>query len=241
MLTWERTELLPVFALTVFTVGYLAYHFITHSTSIKEAFEKRLGIQRTAICWILVQKLAGFFFMGVVPAVAMIFIPVTFKQVGVSLSNITSSLLWSAILGVVIVVINLFAARRPSNLSMYPQIRLREWTYGILVASSLGWILYLLGYEFLFRGVLLFLCVPVFGVWPSIVLNVSLYAIVHIPKGLRESLASIPMGLLLCILTWKTETIWVAFFAHVVLALSNEYLSIFFHPDMSLRSKPSRS
>jgi membrane protease YdiL (CAAX protease family) len=203
--------------------------------------ESYSGEERTKVFWILFQKLTGFIFLGVLPALALLFMPVTLEQVGVAFHNLTTSLLWIAGMGAVVVVINLIAARKPGNLAIYPQIRIARWTPGILAASSLGWALYLLGYEFIFRGVLLFLCVPVMGIWPSIVLNVSFYALVHLPKGMRETIASIPLGLILCVLTLKTGTIWIAYFAHVILALSNEYLSLYFHPEMTLQLKRKKS
>ena len=233
----DRIYLLPMFAITTFTLGYLLYYFLSGSSVIKGWLEWHFGKEKTKVYWILLQKITGFFFLGILPAIAMLFLPLTMEQVGVSLKNWTESLLWIAGLGMVIVFINLFAARKPGNLAMYPQIRITHWSPWILMASSLGWALYLLGYEFMFRGILLFSCVPVMGIWPSIALNVSVYALVHIPKGFRESIASIPMGLILCVLTLKTETIWIAYFTHVILALSNEYLSLYYHPDMALQQK----
>ncbi|MBK7407617.1 MAG: hypothetical protein IPJ40_05760 [Saprospirales bacterium] len=40
---------------------------------------------------------------------------------------------------------------------MYPQIRVAEWTFSLVLWSSLTWVLYLVGYETLFRGILFFL------------------------------------------------------------------------------------
>ncbi|MDD5508979.1 MAG: CPBP family intramembrane metalloprotease [Bacteroidales bacterium] len=237
----DNVHLLPAFAITAFTLCYVTYSIIAGSLSLRNRMESRYGEEKTKVRWILFQKLTGFVFLGLLPALAMLTLPVSLKQVGVSLHNLPESLLWIAGLGTVLVVVNLFAARKPDNLAMYPQIRIARWTPRILAASSLGWALYLLGYEFIFRGVLLFLCIPVMGIWPSIVLNVAFYALVHLPKGPRETIASIPMGLILCLLTLKTGTIWVAYFSHVILALSNEYLSIHFHPEMRLEVKSKGS
>jgi len=49
-----------------------------------------------------------------------------------------------------------FSARKPKNLVNYPQIRAKVWTSKMVYMNALGWFLYLFGYEFLFRGVLLF-------------------------------------------------------------------------------------
>ncbi|MCK5838327.1 MAG: CPBP family intramembrane metalloprotease, partial [Bacteroidales bacterium] len=95
------------------------------------------------------------------------------------------------------------------------------------------------GYEFLFRGILLFLSLPILGYWPAIFLNVSFYAFVHVPKGAKETIACIPLGFVLCVLTLETGTILIAFFTHLALALSNEYFSIYFNKKMYVKGLKS--
>ncbi|RMF23908.1 MAG: CPBP family intramembrane metalloprotease, partial [Bacteroidetes bacterium] len=135
-----------------------------------------------------------------------------------------------------VVVLNFFATRSPENLAMYPQLRLREWGWGHVVGSALSWAAYLLAYEFLFRGVLLFGSLPALGPVLAVALNVSLYALVHVPKGAREAFGALPLGLVLCLLTLQSETIWLAFFVHLALAWSNEWFSLWRHPEMRLKA-----
>jgi membrane protease YdiL (CAAX protease family) len=234
---WEHFHLLPLFGLVSVTAGYLGYHYISGSRRLIRFITGSRDTGSAEIYRVLFQKLTGFVFLGVLPAVAMLLVPITFEQIGVTVKNSSESLFWIAILGTLILIVNFFAARKEDNLRMYPQIRISEWTPRIVFLSSAGWVLYLMGYEFMFRGILLFTCIPVIGVWPSVALNVAIYAFVHMTKGMKETLASIPMGILLCILTLKTETIWVAFFVHVILALSNEYFSIYYHPDMHFQKR----
>jgi len=59
-----------------------------------------------------------------------------------------------------------------------------------------------------------------------------LYATTHIPKGLRETLGALPLGLVLCLLTLTSGTIWIAFFVHLAMALTNSFAALKFHPDM---------
>jgi membrane protease YdiL (CAAX protease family) len=115
---------------------------------------------------------------------------------------------------------------------MYPQIRKNEWNLKLILISAFSWILYLIAYEFLFRGYLLFVFLKYLNVWAAISLNVAIYALVHVPKGHKEAIGAIPLGLVLGIITLKTGSIWFAFGLHVVLALSNEWLSLRAHPDM---------
>jgi len=39
----------------------------------------------------------------------------------------------------------------------------------------------------------------------------------------------------LCILTLSSGTIWIAFFIHLTMALTNSFASLKFHPDMHYR------
>ena len=72
------------------------------------------------------------------------------------------------------------------------------------------------------------------GEWQAIALNCALYSFAHFYKGPGESFGSIPVGLILCYLTLLTGNIWMAVLIHCVMALSNEWFSLYFHPEMRL-------
>ncbi|MFT7582999.1 MAG: hypothetical protein ACI9MR_004685, partial [Myxococcota bacterium] len=50
----------------------------------------------------------------------------------------------------------LLGAKQPWFAKAYPEVRYANWTTRRLVANGLSWGVYLLGYEFFFRGFLLF-------------------------------------------------------------------------------------
>jgi membrane protease YdiL (CAAX protease family) len=80
---------------------------------------------------------------------------------------------------------------------------------------------------------LLFLLVDTLGVVAAIAINVMMYAISHVPKGLSETLGAIPLGLVLCILTLKSGTIWIAFFVHIALSFTNSLTALAHHPEIT--------
>jgi membrane protease YdiL (CAAX protease family) len=120
-------------------------------------------------------------------------------------------------------------------LSRYPQIRVKKWTLSLLILSGISWMVYLFAYEYLLRGVFLYSCAEELGIIAAIIINVSIYSLVHLPKGAKETIGAIPMGILLCILTLHFGTIWAAFWIHCSLALSNEWFSIRYHPEMKIQ------
>ena len=188
---------------------------------------------------IVFQRLTGIFFFGIVSLFIIAYILKSdFSAFGTSAPN-SQTLLWTLLLAAVIIPMNYFNSKNPENLAQYPQIRHKEWSVSLLILSAVSWIAYLLAYEFLFRGFLLFSSIPVLGILPAILLNTAVYSLVHIPKGSKETLGAIPFGILLSFLAIQTGSFWIAFFAHVVLALSNEWFSFAFHPDMKLKKSNS--
>jgi membrane protease YdiL (CAAX protease family) len=75
------------------------------------------------------------------------------------------------------------------------------------------------------------------GLWPAIAINVALYAATHIPKGIEETIGAVPLGIVLCILTLQTGTLWIAIFVHVALAWTNSLTALKFHPDIHYKSR----
>jgi membrane protease YdiL (CAAX protease family) len=69
------------------------------------------------------------------------------------------------------------------------------------------------------------------AIW-AIAINVALYALAHTPKGPRETLGSIPLGVVLCLATIDTGSIWAAFLIHVIMSQLNDYLAVRANPDM---------
>lgn len=219
---------LAIQSIIVLTAGYICYHFLIRSESLKSSFEKKWGVERTKIYWIYFWRYLGVFLYGVIPVMLIISQGLGFQRFGVSFKNAMPTIWWTAVLSLVVLVMNFFATRSADNLAQYPQIRVTNWSRSLIVGSALSWTAYLVAYEFLFRGFLLFSCVEEMGIWMAITVNTALYALVHVPKGIKEAIGAVPLGVLLCWLTLQTGTIWIALFVHVVMALSNEWFSIYY-------------
>jgi membrane protease YdiL (CAAX protease family) len=180
----------------------------------------------------LIRKILGFLLLGFIPGMIIFSLyPIPLNHYGLAIKP--DKFFWFlTLITVVIVFINRFLANRPTTFSRYPEMRFVEWTKDRLAISFIGWFIYLLGYEFLFRGLLLFSFCSAFG-WPiAIVLNVILYSAAHITKGREEILGSVPFGLLLCTLAFYTGSIFIPFLIHFSLAISTEYYSIYYNPNM---------
>lgn len=221
-----------ILSISVLTLSFLTYHFLTQSQSLKGVFISEWGDERTKIYWIYFQRLLGFGLYGLIPLVIVLVSKLEISSLGV-ISNLSKEVvIWSVGLSIVVILMNFFATKSRDNLAMYPQIRSKNWPNSLIVKSGLTWVAYLIAYEFLFRGYLLFSWEWEAGAALAIAVNIALYALVHVPKGIKEAFGAIPLGIVLCLLTLKTGSIWIAIIVHVAMALSNEWFSIYYQKRM---------
>ncbi|MBE0638469.1 MAG: CPBP family intramembrane metalloprotease [Bacteroidales bacterium] len=232
-----KDNLLFVFAITATIVGYYGYYYLSQSESIKDWFVGRFLGKKFWLRWILFQKICGFIFMGLIPGIIYIFIfNGRISDFGMNLNLLISNWYWLIGIPMLMVVINRFLAQGKSLQQQYPQMRLKRWSKEMFALSAFGWIIYLLAYEYLFRGLLLFLSYEAFGFWPAIAINVAIYSALHMTKGAGETLGAIPFGILTCIITLSTGTMLIPVFAHIGLAVSMDYFALKYNPEMELNS-----
>jgi membrane protease YdiL (CAAX protease family) len=222
-------------SIVVVAISYLTYYFICKNSFVFKALIKSFGEEKGQLRHVLFQRLTGVICFGLIPFATIIFTGnKSLNLYGLSVKNLPETLIWLLAVAPLIVFINFKAAQSTHNLAMYPQMRVKEWNLSLFAVSTLSWLVYLFAYEFMFRGFLFFSCLGGLSLIPVIAINTLLYALAHVTKGLKETAGAIPFGILLCIVTFRTETIWFAFGIHSFLALSNEWFSIRYHPEMKV-------
>jgi len=233
----EQREIEVILAIANVTLGFLAYYFVGHCKKIQSWIEAKYKIKQSGSI-VLFKRICGVLFLGMIPLLVTVAVSgKDLREYGFSPENLKESLLWTGLVSGIILIMNVINARKPVNLAMYPEIRVRNWSPRLLVQSSVAWIVYLLAYEILFRGLLLFTFDTWFGPVIATAINVSIYSLVHVHKGIKEALGAIPFGILICWITLYTGNIWPAVGIHIIMALSNEYLSLYFHPEISLKKR----
>jgi len=235
----DKVTLLSVAAIFWTTLAFIIYTLL--QTRIRKFFLKRWKnkpVHQDNNLSVLLQRITGIFLYGFVPVAIIIYV---FKNptssYGFEMKNSLITGITVLLLLFVVVPLSLFTSRSPGNLAFYPQIREKEWDLPLLIVSALSWIAYLLAYEFMYRGFLLFSCYHAFGTWPAIIINTSLYSLTHLVKNQREGVGAFFIGIILCCLVLYIGSLWVAFYVHVIMAISNEWFSIRAHPDMNFKFK----
>ncbi len=225
----KTAESLAVFAIAAAVVVSFIYFFILEK--IKKAGNSKSRSQ--LINTYLLRKISGFVLLGLIPAVvAGVFFKFTPAEAGLIFGESAGLWPWIAGASVFFVTLNVFNSKNAELRATYPELRLMEWNWSALMVAAGGWVLYLTAYEYLFRGLLLTSCLEAFGLWPAVTVNLALYAALHLPKGMKEAIAAIPFGALICYLTIESHSILPAIFIHALQAISAEFFCIYRNLDM---------
>jgi membrane protease YdiL (CAAX protease family) len=145
-----------------------------------------------------------------------------------------STIIWSAIFSVLVILINVWAAKELTNTKVNPQIRTARWTLSLFLMNCFSWIIYLISYEFLFRGYLFTSLLQHTTVENTFIVSITLYALAHLYKGEKEFLLSVPFGFILCYITLLTENVWASVIIHCALAISNDVFAFRANPFFSI-------
>ena len=199
--------------------GYLCYFYFLKNTRIKQLVVGKLPASKFSIYWILLSRVIAFVCMALFPLLYINIVDIQFWEIDFIWTRADTKL--TLILAALLIPMGAINAKGIEHLAMYPQVRMAKWNPIEYILNILSWGLYLLGYEFLFRGILFLALIPFVGLYPAVIINTILYALAHLYKGKKETLGSIPLGIVLCLITAHTETIWTAFAVHWIMASNN--------------------
>jgi membrane protease YdiL (CAAX protease family) len=237
-LHWNPEDSMLVAGLLSSVGGFGLYRIFSRYVQPFRRLSTRCPALEPKAFQVLLQRIWGILFLMILPLGFMtICLDRPPSGFGLGTGFLRPPPLWSFLIIPVIPAIVFLFSSSPANLAKYPQIRSATWTRGLLVLSAISWVVYLVAYEFLFRGLLLFSSTAVLNPWTAVILNVTLYAFAHIYKGLPELILSVPFGFILCYLTLVTGNIWCAVVLHSIVALSNEWLSLRAQPQMKMVKK----
>ena len=200
-------------------LGYLLYFSFLKSIFLKNKVSRLVLKSKASFFWIQLTRILAFFCMAILPIIFTEIYGIDFLEIYFTWTYTDSK--YTFLLAVLLIPMGAINAKGKAHLEMYPQVRMLKWNPFEYIVNIVSWGLYLLAYEFLFRGILFLGIIPFTGLYTAIALNTILYALSHLYKGKKETLGSIPLGIILCFITAETETIWTAFAVHWIMATNN--------------------
>ena len=214
-------------------VFFYFYYYFTISR-IPEKICKNINQQtKKKIVAFLVKKGSGFLILGFIPGlIYYFFLNRNFGSFDFSLGHFIRNLEIILLLMLMIAAL-LFVNQKVNRQNNSLQIELTDWNIQLFLINAFGWIIYLIGYEFLFRGILLFECYNSFGFWPAIAINIAIYSAIHMVNGKEQTIGALIFGVIVCYLTLTRGTILIPIIMHVSLSVYSDYFSIRYNNNLS--------
>jgi uncharacterized protein len=158
------------------------------------------------------------------------------RRYGLGLGDWRAGLIISALFLLVMLPATYIASRSPTFATHYPLAGQGAFTLRypgprevislrLFALYEAGYILYFVGWEFLFRGWLTNAVLPRFGRAGAVLIPTAPFAIMHLGKPELEALGSIAAGIALGILALRTRSIWYGVLVHAAVAVFMDLLA----------------
>jgi uncharacterized protein len=159
--------------------------------------------------------LASFILLAIIPALIWrLGFGHKFSEMGLSLGNFKYTLIFTLIGLAVMAILAFLSSSDPAFQAEYPLFRGLLTNPANLGSYILMYGLYYIGWEFFFRGFMLFGLEKPFGKTFSILIQTIPSCLVHIGKPDAEIFSSIIAGLVFGWVAFRCRSIWPLFFSH---------------------------
>ena len=180
---------------------------------------------RTAELW---HFSSAFLLMGVLPALVVKWV---FKEsladYGVQRGDTGFSLKALLLLLPVMVALTYPNARVPGFMAEYPFDRGAGSSSAAFISHAGTYLLYYMGWEFFFRGFMLFGLRGALGDWNAIQVQTLASCLIHIGKPAGEIYGAIVAGLLWGFIVFRTRSLWAVLVMHWALGVSLDFFICF--------------
>ena len=113
---------------------------------------------------------------------------------------------------------------QPAFQAKYPLFDEAQKSVALFIIYELSYMMYFIGWEFIFRGFMLFGLKPAMGFYAVFVQTIP-FAIMHFGKPQIETLAAVGAGVLLGYLSIRTRSFWYGWMVHSLVAVTNDILA----------------
>jgi membrane protease YdiL (CAAX protease family) len=118
-----------------------------------------------------------------------------------------------------------FVSASNEFIQKYPHLSSARDSWNIFIIYEIGMLIYMIGWEFIWRGFMLFGLEKKFGVY-SVFIQMIPFVILHNGKPFIETLGAIPGGIALGLLALRTRSIYYCVAIHLAVMYSIDFLSV---------------
>ena len=147
------------------------------------------------------------------------------REVGVSAGDWRRGLKWTGVFAAVMVPVVVAASFTPTFAKQYPLARTADDSLAALLVFELVMLVYFIGWEFFFRGYMLFALEKHIGK-VAILVQMIPFAVLHGNKPLPEALGAIVVGILLGYFALATRSFWYCALVHFAVAATMDVAAL---------------
>ncbi len=137
------------------------------------------------------------------------------SQIGLGLGDWKLAVFLAAIYVPAVAIGTWFLSSSPEFQSKYPHYGPASFDWMVFVIYELLFLFYWVGWEYLWRGFMLFGTARVFGLYAIFIQTIP-FALLHLNKPLPETILSVIGGIALGALVWRCRSFWIAVPIHAV-------------------------
>jgi len=147
-----------------------------------------------------------------------------FRGYGLQIGDYKTGLKYSFILLVIMIPIVWFASTTGDFIETYPQLNDVKNSWNIFLIFELGILLYMVAWEFIWRGFMLFGLEEKFGYY-TVLIQMIPFLILHNGKPVAETFGAIAAGIALGVLALKTRSVLYCIITHAGVMFSIDLIS----------------
>ena len=165
--------------------------------------------------------------LGLVPLVCVrVLSRLGWLEMGLGLGRVRRGLVWLGIGIPVAILAGWVSSGNPSLRAVYPIDRALTPLPGAFAMHAMGQLIYYVGWELLFRGILLGSLTKRFGFANANLIQTALSAVAHFGRPFPETFAAIPAGLAFGGVARATGSIWYVVVIHWVVGMAQDWFII---------------
>ena len=146
------------------------------------------------------------------------------KDFGVQLGDVKTGLSFTIIFLFVMIILVWFVSAAPEFAEKYPHLAGAKSNWNILMIYEVGMLLYMIAWEFIWRGFMLFGLEKKFGYY-SVLIQMIPFVILHNGKPFLETFGAIFGGIALGILALRTRSFYYCVIIHIGVMFSIDLIS----------------
>jgi len=146
------------------------------------------------------------------------------KDYGLQIGELKSGLIFSFVFLIVMITLIWFISATPSFSEKYPHLLSTRSSWEEFLVYELGMMIYMIGWEFIWRGYMLFGLKERFGYY-SVLIQMIPFVILHNGKPVVETFGAIAGGIALGILALRTNSIFYCVITHTGVMFAIDLIS----------------